>query len=161
MDDTRQTNLTIRRAERADLAGIIALDEVVTGESKPEYWLDIFERFGERRPTERHFLIAEADKGSKRFLGAIVGEVRAWEFGSPPCGWVFSIQVVQSERQGGVGTHLLEALCGAFREAGVTKLRTVISRDNLLLMSFFRSQGMMGGPYLQLEMDLASDGPAP
>jgi hypothetical protein len=30
----------------------------------------------------------------------------------------------------------------------------MLSRDNKLILSFFRSQGMMAGPFIPLEMDL-------
>ena len=49
---------------------------------------------------------------------------------------------------------LLEAISDAFRSQGVGTLRTMLARDNTLIMSFFRSQGMMAGPLLMLEMDL-------
>ncbi len=32
----------------------------------------------------------------------------------------------------------------------------MLARDDALNMAFFRSQGMMGGPFIQLEMGLAS-----
>ena len=54
----------------------------------------------------------------------------------------------------GVGTSLLAAICAGFRRAGVRKVRTMLSRDNNLILSFFRSQGMMAGPFIPLEMDL-------
>ena len=38
--------------------------------------------------------------------------------------------------------------------SGDTKLRTMLARDNTLILSFFRSQGMMAGPFIPLEMDL-------
>jgi N-acetylglutamate synthase-like GNAT family acetyltransferase len=87
-------------------------------------------------------------------LGFIIGEVRAWEFGSPPCGWIFAVGVRNNIRQGGVGHVLLEALNDRFRKAGVSKVRTMLARDDTLIMSFFRSQGMMAGPFIQFEKDL-------
>jgi hypothetical protein len=36
----------------------------------------------------------------------------------------------------------------------VSKVRTLLARDNKLILSFFRSQGMMAGPFIPLEMDL-------
>ena len=57
-------------------------------------------------------------------------------------------------RLDGIGTRLLEAISAVFRRAGVTKLRTLLARDNTLILSFFRSQGMMAGPLIALEMDL-------
>jgi ribosomal protein S18 acetylase RimI-like enzyme len=88
-------------------------------------------------------------------VGFVIGEVRDWEFGSPPCGWVFAIDVKPDSRQAGIGTRLLDAICASFRRAGVRKVRTMLGRDNTLILSFFRSQGMMAGPFIPLEMDLA------
>ena len=87
-------------------------------------------------------------------VGFIIGEIRDWEFGSPPCGWVFAIDVDPSARLAGVGTRLLQAISANFRQAGVDKLRTLLAIDNTLILSFFRSQGMMAGPLISLEMDL-------
>jgi ribosomal protein S18 acetylase RimI-like enzyme len=57
-------------------------------------------------------------------------------------------------RLGGIGTQLLNAICANFRRAGVSKVRTILARDNTLVLSFFRSQGMMTGPFIPLEMDI-------
>ena len=40
---------------------------------------------------------------------------------------------------------------GEFKEAGVSKMRTMVERNTILQMLFFRSEGMMAGPYIQLE----------
>jgi L-amino acid N-acyltransferase YncA len=57
-------------------------------------------------------------------------------------------------RLAGIGTRLLEAICAGFRHAGVDEVRTLIARDNSLVLSFFRSQGMMAAPFIPLEKDL-------
>jgi ribosomal protein S18 acetylase RimI-like enzyme len=140
----------------ADIVHVTALDARVTGLAKPDYWQDVFGRYGKRRLGERMFLVAEArdGEGPAPILGFIIGEVRAWEFGSAPCGWVFALSVEPVARQRGIGHALLEALADEFRKARVTKMRTMVARDNQLHLLFFRSSGMMAGPYLQLEKDL-------
>jgi GNAT superfamily N-acetyltransferase len=148
--------LLIRPARRTDLDPVIAIDAVVTGLEKRAYWASVYRRYGAGTYPERAFLVAELDR---RVVGFVIGEVRDWEFGSPPCGWVFAIDVQQGARLGGVGTRLLEAIAARFRAAGVTKLRTMLARDNTLILSFFRSQGMMAGPLISLEMDLDAAGP--
>jgi len=145
--------LAVRRVRQADIPHVIALDQRVTGLAKPDYWQDAFERYGKRRLDERMFLVAEAD-GPAPILGFIIGEVRAWEFGSAPCGWVLALSVTPRARQRGTGRALLETLSLEFRKAGVTKMRTMVARDNQLHHLFFRSAGMMAGPYIQLEKDL-------
>ncbi len=139
---------------RTDLEQVITIDATVTGLEKRAYWQRVYRRYGVQRSTEqRHFLVALLDG---RVVGFVIGEVRDREFGSPPCGWVFAIDVAPEARQAGVGTLLLDAVVLAFRRAGVLKLRTLLSRENTLILSFFRSQGMMAGPLIPLEMDLQS-----
>jgi ribosomal protein S18 acetylase RimI-like enzyme len=143
--------VAIRAARRADLDQVIAIDAGVTGVEKRAYWLAVFRRYGDGEQPERHFLVAET---GGRVAGFIIGEVRDWEFGAPPCGWVFAIDVAPEFRLAGIATRLLQALRAGFRRSGVRKLRTILARDNTLILSFFRSQGMMTGPFIPLEMDL-------
>ncbi|MBI3368634.1 MAG: GNAT family N-acetyltransferase [Burkholderiales bacterium] len=149
-------SLIVRPVRRADLEQVIEIDATVTGLEKRNYRLRLLRRdaiAGDRE--HRHFLVATT---GGQIVGFIIGEVRDWEFGSPPCGWVFANDVTPGARQSGIGTGLLAALSAHFRRAGVSKLRTLLSRDNTLIMSFFRSQGMMAGPLMSLEMDLLTDG---
>jgi len=145
--------LVVRPVRRGDLAEVIAIDATVTGLEKRDYWRSVYRRYGDSGDVERQFLVADA---AERVVGFVIGEVRDWEFGSPPCGWVFAIDVKPDCRQTGIGTRLLDAICASFRRAGVRKVRTMLGRDNTLILSFFRSQGMMAGPFIPLEMDLGT-----
>jgi len=146
--------IRVRRVRAADIADVARLDARVTHLSKPQYWNDIFGRYGKRRLDERFFLVAEDPAQKNRVLGFIVGEIRAWEFGSAPCGWVFALSVEPEERLRAVGSIMLDAMASEFKKAGITKMRTMVARNDQLPMLFFRSEGMMAGPYLQLEKDL-------
>ncbi len=149
--------LEIRSVRRADMEQVIGIDASVTGLAKRKYWASVYRRYGATGGSRgaQHFLVALLQG---QVVGFIIGEVRDWEFGSPPCGWVFAIDVLPQARLAGVGTRLLAEISARFRRAGVTKLRTMLARDNTLILSFFRSQGMMAGPLISLEMDLdASD----
>lgn len=143
--------LNIRSAGSGDLPAIVNLDEVITGQAKPDYWRDLLATLEQCAKPELIFLVAELD-GS--VIGFISGNVRAFEFGSEPCGWVFALNVDSNVRDKDVGTHLFDELCNRFREAGVAKVRTLLSRNNDLVLAFFRSLGMMAGPFIQLEKDL-------
>jgi len=150
------TVVRVRRVQAADIPYVIGLDTRVTKLAKAEYWNDVFVRYGKRRLHERFFLVAESrvDKTNPRVLGFIIGEIRAWEFGSTPCGWVFALSVEPEARLQSVATDLFEAISHEFKKAGVSKMRTMVARDAQLPMLFFRSEGMMAGPYIQLEKDL-------
>ena len=79
--------VAIRPAQASDLKAIAALDARLTGSDKPSYWQEML-------APERHFLVAETGKGA--LAGFIAGEVRAWEFGQPPAGWVLEPSIATS-----------------------------------------------------------------
>jgi len=137
---------TIRSAQASDLQAISALDQRETGVAKPDYWKEML-------APERTFLVAETGTGA--LAGFIAGEIRAWEFGQPAAGWVFAIQIDPKLRLKGVGTELFEAIVARFKAKGVTRIRTLVDRKDHLILSFFRAQGMVAGPSLQLDMDVA------
>jgi GNAT superfamily N-acetyltransferase len=145
-----RAGVTVRPARPSDLAVVVAMDAEATGVEKAGYWKERFAWYtGGHR--DRFFLMAER---AGTAVGFVVGEVRAWEFGSPPSGWIFAMSVRPSARLEGLGTLLFEAICARFRKAGVQHVRTMLAREDVLLMSFFRSQGMMAGPFIQLEKRL-------
>jgi GNAT superfamily N-acetyltransferase len=150
------TTVRVRRVRAGDIPHVIALDTRVTKLAKAEYWNDAFRRYGKQRLHEGFFLVAESrvDRADSRVAGFIIGEIRAWEFGSTPCGWVFALSVEPEMRLHGIGSALLEAISAEFKKAGVSKMRTMVAMDGRLPLLFFRSEGMMAGPYIQLEKDL-------
>jgi GNAT superfamily N-acetyltransferase len=150
-DSASPAELRVRPVDAADLGQVIAIDAEVTGLEKTDYWYELFHRYGGGRTRQRLFLVAESGDVVQGF---IIGEIRDWEFGSAPCGWVFGLSVRASARLAGVGARMLEAICDGFRHAGVNKVRTMLARDNGLVLSFFRSQGMMAAPFIPLEKDL-------
>jgi ribosomal protein S18 acetylase RimI-like enzyme len=147
-----QPEVRVRPAQASDVPSVIALDVETTGLEKAAYWKERFESYGGRH-RDRFFLIATVNEEP---AGFIVGEIRAWEFGSPPSGWIFAIDVKPSQRQHGIGSVLFDAMCARFRKAGVKHVRTMLAKEDTLVLSFFRSQGMMAGPFIELEMALPS-----
>jgi GNAT superfamily N-acetyltransferase len=139
----------IRHGVPQDIPDIVEIDHLVAGENKPEYWENLFSSGSCEEP--RAILVAECDG---RVVGFTVGTIRAWEFGSEPCGWIFAIAVRPENREDGIATSLYQALSDFFQRAGVKKTRTMIRRDEHLLMAYFRSLGMMAGPFIQLEKEL-------
>jgi ribosomal protein S18 acetylase RimI-like enzyme len=70
---------------------------------------------------------------------------------------VIALSVEPRARLQGLGQALCGAIAREFRKAGVARMRTMVARDNRLHLMFFRSQGMMAGPYIQLEKELGDD----
>jgi len=142
--------MLIRDATEQDLEAITTIDAQISGIEKNAYWMDAYAEY-QRHKDNRTFLVAIQNN---QVQGFIMGEVRAWEFGSEPCGWVFAIGILEDRKLAGIGSRLLDNLCRQFKQQGVNKVRTMTAKQDNELLSFFRSQGMMAGPYLQLEKDL-------
>ena len=147
----------MRPVRRGDLDQVIALDAQETGLEKRDYWERVYKRYGRAVKGEQSWFLV-AVTGSD-IVGFVIGEVRDWEFGQPPCGWLFAINISQDARLAGIGSRLMGAFCDAVRSAGVRELRTLLMRENTLVLSFFRSQGMMAAPIIPLELDVPAAAP--
>ncbi len=151
MTGSGKATIAIRRARPDDAAAVVALDQATTGQSKADYWRDMIAQFSGAQADRRAFLVAES---AGRVVGFISGEIRAFEFGAEPRGWVFAVAVDPTIRVKNVGTRLFDELCAIFQKAGVEKVSTLIERDSDLVLAFFRSQGMIFGRYIQMEKEL-------
>jgi GNAT superfamily N-acetyltransferase len=139
-----------------DFDEVVRIDALHTGAAKPDYWRTVFHSFlEETAPRLRVGLAARHGGGLDGFL---LGEVRAFEFGSEACGWVFGVGVDPTGVRAGVGTALLEEACRRFRSAGVTSVRTMVVRNDIPVLSFFRASGFVAGSFVQLEAKL-EEGP--
>lgn len=145
------SQVTIRNATPSDFDTVVELDQVGAPEDKPDYWRGVFDRYITVGRNNGFLLVAET---GHKVVGFIVGEVRAWEFGSPPCGWVFALSVAPQAREMGIGQMMLSEMCRRLKKAGVTSVRTMVDREDKLTLSFFRSQGLRTGRYIELEKSL-------
>lgn len=143
--------MTIRNANETDFDAVLMLDMASASEDKSAYWHGIFERYVSTERDDKIFLVAQKDDQS---IGFIVGEVRAWEFGSPPCGWVFALGVSAQAREQGVGRLMLKEMCRRMKKVGISTVRTMVDREDKLTLSFFRSQGLRTGRYIELEKSI-------
>ena len=148
-------DVTIRSIAQRDLANVVRLDALHTGEPKPEYWKQIFRDFLKRQPERvRVGLIAEQEGA---LAGFVLAEVRGFEFGSEPCGWVLEIGVDPKLARRHVATQLLAEVSRRMRASGITTIRTMVRRNDVPVLTFFRTNGFAGGPYVQLELTLGPD----
>jgi GNAT superfamily N-acetyltransferase len=147
--------IRIRDLRPEDLAQVIEIDAGHTGVAKPTYWESVFDSFvvTAQRPAAVG-LGAEIDG---QLVGYLLGEVRAFEFGSEPCGWVFAVGVDPDHLRKNIASDLLQKACLRFHRFGVDKVRTMVERTDIPVMSFFRSSGFVGGAFYQLEMDLEEE----
>ncbi len=136
----------------ADLAAVIRLDAQLTGRRKPAYWKKVFGEFV--TPGRSPARVGLAARDGARLSGYLLGEVRAFEFGSAPCGWIFAVGVDPGQAHHGIGSALAAEAGRRFARAGVSTVRTMVRRNDVLMLAFFRSNGFVGGSFTQLELAL-------
>lgn len=142
----------IRSLLQRDLPEVVRIDAEHTGRSKATYWGTVFEDFLDDRHADSRLGLAAHREGELE--GYLFGEIRAFEFGSEPCGWVFAVGVARDAEHHGIGTALVEEACRWFRQHGITIVRTMVRRNDVPLLAFFRSNGFSGGSFVQLELDV-------
>lgn len=143
----------IRGLAPRDLGEVQRIDAYHTHAGKPAYWKRVFHDF--LAASDSPLRVGLAAQGPRRLAGYLLGEVRAFEFGSEPCGWIFAVGVDPSALRHGVATALLTEACHRFRSAGVSTVRTMVRRNDIPVLAFFRASGFSGGPYVQLELDVS------
>ena len=105
---TPKTSITgchVRALRPADLDAVVALDAELTGLEKAAYWRDVLARFLARRGGLA--LGVDREDGAPGLDGYLCGEVRAFEFGSEPCGWIFSLGVRPAAARHGIASALV------------------------------------------------------
>ncbi len=135
-----------------DLRAIVQLDAQLTGRRKPAYWKTVFGEFVS--PARGSARVGLAARDGKRLSGYLLGEVRAFEFGSAPCGWIFAVGVDPAQAHHGIGSALVAEAGRRFKRAGVATVRTMVRRNDVSMLAFFRSNGFVGGSFTQLELAL-------
>jgi predicted N-acetyltransferase YhbS len=145
----------IRAVRAGDAAAIAAIDAMHTGAMKRRYWRDVVARHAGsgRSGGARVGLVAvEGAKGT--VVGYAMGRVRSFEFGSEPCAWIVALGVHPKLLRGGIASLLFEEACRRFARHGINLVRTMVRRDDVGVLTFFRNQGFVAGPYVELELSI-------
>ncbi len=148
----------IRRLEPEDLARVVALDARHRGTAVPDYWRRVRASYLVRDRERLRLALGAEREGD--LVGFLFGEERAFEFGSEPCGWIFAVAVDPELQREGFASLLLNEACRRFRKRGLTTVRTMIRRQDVPVLSFFRAHGFAAGEFTQLEIELPTLPPA-
>ena len=149
---TISTELSVRSLRPDEWAPVVALDALLTGTRKEPYWKGVLESY-----LRDEGCIGLAAAVGDNLEGYLFGELRAFEFGSERCGWIFALGVQPETVRKGVASALLAEARQQFRGLGVNKVRTMVRRTDVPFLSLFRRQGFVGGPFVQLELDIQMD----
>jgi ribosomal protein S18 acetylase RimI-like enzyme len=144
-----EERLEVRPLRRVDLPAIVEIDAIHSGAAKPEFWAATVER-ALRPGATAGFVVAIRGE----VAGYVFAEARVWEFGSPLCGWITAIGVRPELSRQGVALALGREVCGWLRARGIHSLRTMVRRDAVEVLAFFRAAGFHAGPYLEMELEV-------
>lgn len=145
-DAIKLTNL-----DDTHLGGIVALDEKLSGEYRPDVWESRLGYYMRRDPEAS--VVAE---NGDQVVGFMLGEVRSGEFGlEEPTGWI-EVLGVDPEVQGqSIGRRLAERMLEHFRARGAKSVKTLVdveSQDGIA--QFFTSLGFSTGTIQAFARDL-------
>jgi ribosomal protein S18 acetylase RimI-like enzyme len=154
-----RSEVAVRAIRKQDAASITRIDAMHTGTAKRKWWEGVIARHLRRSASVglRVGLVAVDARGS--VAGFLFGQVRAFEFGSDPCGWIFAVGVRPEAARCGVASRLLAEAKARFQEAGIPVVRTMVRNDDVPVLTFFRSQGFAAGPFVELELTLEETRP--
>jgi GNAT superfamily N-acetyltransferase len=143
-----RTAITVRPIEPPDLADIVRIDSLLTGQARPDYWRTRLDIAALRPPWMS--LVAETDG---RVAGFLLGWIGESEFGiAARTGWIDLIGIDPRYRGLGLGRQLVERFLDSARELrAVQTLATLIDLDQADIREFFVHLGFRHGPMIQLE----------
>ena len=142
--------IELREVRQSDLSGIVALDALRSEKRKRAWWRKLLEQYGSGKKSDGRVALVAVDARG-RVRGFLFGEVRAWEFGSERCGWIFSVAVSPTDERGGLATRLCRDAMKRFGAMGVDLVRTMVRRNDVPMLAFFRSMGFHAGPFSELQ----------
>lgn len=129
--------LKIRSLDTVDIGDIVAIDEKITGQYRPETWENRCGYYLRRDPDAA--LVADLEG---RVVGFMLGEVRSGEFGlDEPTGWIEVLGVDPDVRGQSIGRRLGEAMLEHFKGQKAATVRTFVDEDMDGIAGFFSSLG--------------------
>jgi cyclohexa-1,5-dienecarbonyl-CoA hydratase len=139
----------IRPLVRRDLAGVVRIDAIHTGAEQRAYWTRLFREFLAPGPGRQQVALTSEIDGE--VAGFLLADVRAFEFGSEPCGWILEVGVDPGETRRGIASALLAEAVRRLRASGVSTIRTMVRRNDVPVLTFFHAMGL---PAVRVQLEL-------
>lgn len=143
----------MRPMHEGDLTAVSSIYASHVGAPPPESFSVRVRRLFQE-PSTSVALVAEV---GGQVVGYVVAEVRSWEFGSEPAGWVFGVSVSGDHAGKGIARGLLDSAVRSLRDLGANGLRTMVANDDVAMLRLFRGAGFVAGPYTELELTPEED----
>ena len=149
MPEVRQ-GTRVRPLDELDIGRIVAIDERITGQYRPEIWERRIAYYLRRDPDSSQ--VAEVDG---KVVGFMLGDVRAGEFGiEEPSGWIERFGIDPEYRGRDIGKQMFEAIVAHFRSQDATAVRTLVDLKDAGVAGFLKAVGFAPSPLQALELRL-------
>jgi ribosomal protein S18 acetylase RimI-like enzyme len=138
----------IRSLSELDIAGIVAIDERLSGVYRPDVWERRVMYYLRRDPDASQV----AEMGNK-VVGFMLSDLRGGEFGlEETSGWIERFGVDPDFQGRSIGRRLFEAVVKHLKGQGATTVRTLVEKSDSELATFLRAVGFKDAPLTALEM---------
>ena len=152
MPEVRQ-GTRVRPLDELDIGRIVAIDERITGQYRPEIWERRVAYYLRRDPESSQ--VAEVDG---KVVGFMLGDVRAGEFGiEEPSGWIERFGIDPEYRGRDIGKQMFEAIVAHFRSQDATAVRTLVDLKDAGVAGFLKAVGFAPSALQALELRLADE----
>ena len=148
-------SFVLRPMRKDDLPSVADIYRYHVEREPPRQWVEAASRAMDDPAGPPLAWVAEGE--DHRIIGYVAGEVRSWEFGSEPAGWITGVGVDGAHRSTGLGRALLTKLLEVLRQREVATVRTMVQRDDVPVLRFFRAAGFAAGPYTEMELSLEGE----
>lgn len=143
----------MRVLKQQDLEAIVAIDRLITGGSRRDYYARKLEAVLNPAHNINSSIVCEV---GGEVVGFIMGDVYFGEYGIPETtATIDSLGVHPDFRQHGIAAEMLEQFMMNMKAAGVHKVYTLVNWDDFALEKFFSLNHFTPSKRVNLEYQLA------
>lgn len=142
----------MRVLKQQDLDAVVAIDEMITDQSRRDYFVRKFDDILDSRHNVNSSIVCEVDG---QVVGYIMGDVYFGEFGIPETSaTIDSLGVHPNFQQHGIAGEMLEQFMMNMKAAGVKRVYTLVNWDDFALEKFFSLNRFVPSKRMNLECQL-------
>lgn len=141
--------LTIRDMRKEDIETIVDIDRRIVGKARAVSWQNQVETYLGSVPFK--CLVGEIEGD---VVGFLLGDIRGWELGMTPTGWLEVIGVSPEHQGNGIGRKLVAAFMDYCRSSRVKSVHALVRADDKRLTHFLEAAGFRRGNLLDLEQEV-------
>lgn len=144
--------VNVRMIRKNDLDGVVAIDKLITGQDRREYYQRKLEQAVDNRHNVNASLVAEVDG---RLVGFMMGDVFFGEYGIPDAtATIDTIGVHPDFQKHGVASDLMDQFLMNMKAANVKKIYTLVNWNDFALEAFFSRHKFQPSKRISLELQL-------